>query len=160
MTNKAPHPLLGKFDLDPGKWRPLWYPCEIEVPVGLGGVGTNSVNLNNQPFIFCKLTHQVVGDTSSGNSGLFQDGMYTIEMKDQQSNYQSGPVMANQVAGSVQSGYQTDLPFPIPFAGNRTITFRIENRVARTLVPEADYFTVALVLHGVADWGELIKQQR
>jgi len=158
-ANYRTHPLLGRFDLDPGRWRPMFYPVEISVPVALGQSGTGSVNLNNQPFIFTKLTHQIVGPTADSQSGLVQDGMYDIEFKDQQSNYQKDPVMADQIAGSVIAGYQTDLPFPIPFAGNRTVTFRVTNRVLRVLVPEADYYTVALTMHGVADWGELVGKQ-
>ena len=62
--------------------------------------------------------------------------------------------------GSVRSGFSYEFPYPIPYAGNKTLTFEIFNRCARTLVPEADYFTVALVVHGIADWGKVLPQQR
>lgn len=159
MTGRQSSPmgfgdLLSKFDVDPGPWRPLYYPVEISVPVGDGGLGRGSVTLNNQPFIWTQLAHQIIGATMDSQSGLYQDGMYTIEFKDEQSVYQKDPVMAELIAGSVRSGYQQLLPLPIPFAGQRTISFTIQNRVART-VGEATHFTVALCVIGFANWGTL-----
>lgn len=148
------NPLLGRFDVDPGRWRPMWYGVEIDVPVLLNGRGVGSISLNNQPFIATRLTHQVIGDTAhASSSGLFQDGMYTIAFKDEQSNYINQPIPSECFAGSVVGGFSYEFPYPLPYAGSKTVTFEVYNRVLRTLDPESDYFTVAIVLHGIADWG-------
>ena len=150
------HPLLGRFDLDPGRWRPMYYGVEIGVPVALDGMAQGSITLNNQPFVLTKITHAIVGCTAvPDTTGLYQDGQYTIEFRDEQSNYQNMPIQADALLGSVRVGQFQDLPYPIPFAGNRTLTFRIVNRCLRVLDPVSETFQVAVVLHGVADWGEL-----
>jgi len=134
----------------------MFYGVEIDVPVLLNGRGSGSISLNNQPYILTRITHQIIGPTATASSsGLFQDGQYSIEMKDEQSNYQNIPIMAQTFMGSVVSGFSYELPYPIPYAGSKTLTFNVFNRVVRTLDPEADYFSVAITVHGIADWGEL-----
>ena len=148
--------LLNQFDMDPGKWRPLYYQTFIDVQVEEGGIGRGSITLNNMPFIFTRLGHQVVGNIADPEtSGLYDDGMYTIEFKDEQSNYYKDPILAEPAFGSVNKGFLADLAFPIPYAGNRTINFRIENLVTRTLSPEAETFKVGITCIGVANWGDL-----
>lgn len=154
------HPLLGLFDRDPGQWRPQLYGVEISVPVALNGTGQANLVLNNQPFIMTRITHQVVGDTAhASTSGLFQDGMYSIEWKDEMSNYQNGPIMADLMFGNVAAGFSYMLPYPLPYAGNKTLFFRVTNRVLRALTPEADYFTVAICVHGIGNWGTVLPQK-
>lgn len=154
MNSSQNMPLLSKFDLDPGAWRPYFYPVEITVGETSGDRGTGSIYLNNQPFILTRITHQIVGDTAhSSTSDLFQDGMYSIYWRDDQSVYTNAPIMANSAFGSVASGFSYELPYPIPYAGSKTISFEVTNRVTRDL--EADEFVVAILLHGVAFWGEL-----
>lgn len=145
--------LMGKFDEDPGRYRPLYYGVEIAVPVAVGGVGRGSISLNNQPFIWTRCAHQIVGDIFREDSGLFQDGQYMLAFKDEQSNYQNQPIPAELLFGSVRSGFIIELAFPIAFAGNKTITFEITNRANRTLSPVAPTFNVYVAMHGIADWG-------
>ena len=159
LPGQKPHPLLGlmgKFDVDPGRYRPLVYGVPISVGVNDGDVGRGSITINNQPWIMTRITHQIQGATADpATSGLYQDGQYTIEYRDEQSNYQNGPIPAEMMFGSVRSGYAMDLPYPIPFAGNKTISFNVTNLVTRTLVPGATQFVVWIAIHGVADWGKL-----
>jgi hypothetical protein len=132
------------------------------VSVGLteGARAVNSINLNNQPYIMTRITHQIVGNTTDPEtSGLYQDGMYAIAWKDEQSVYTDAPIMANCFAGSVVAGFSYEMPFPLPYAGNKTLTFEVYNRVARTLAPGVDTFEVAIVLHGISFWGELVNDQ-
>lgn len=75
--------------------------------------------------------------------------------RDEQSSYQNQSIPANLMWGWVQSGYVMELPYPLPYAGNKTLYFEVTNRVTRTLVPTADYFQVGIAVHGIADWGTL-----
>lgn len=152
----ARNTLLNRFDADPGPWRPMFYPLEINVPVEAGGSEEASVTINNQPFIWQFVGHQIMGCTGDPlASGLFQDGQYDINMRDEQSNYQSAPVAASATLGSGAFGFMIYLPLPIPYPGTKTLTFRVTNRCTRILSPESDTFTVKLTVGGVADWGEL-----
>jgi hypothetical protein len=152
----ARNTLLNRFDADPGPWRPMYYPVEIDVPVESGGSEERSVTINNQPFIWQFLGHQIMGCTGDPiTTGLFQDGQYDITMRDEQSNYQSGPIAVCASIGGGPTGYMIYLPLPIPYPGTKTLTFRVTNRCTRRLSPESDVFTVKLTVGGVADWGEL-----
>lgn len=161
LPGQRPHPLLGlmgKFDEDPGRYRPLYYGVEISVPVAQGGIGRGSITINNQPYIMTRITTKIIGRTAQPEaSGLYQDGQYDIEFKDEQTNYQNGPIPADLMFGSLATGYIIELVYPIPFAGNKTLTFNITNRVPRVLDPVQDDFPVFVTIHGVADWGELRK---
>lgn len=159
LPGAKPHPLLGlmgEFDKDPGRYRPLYYGVKIDVPISAGGVGRGSITINNQPYIMTRITTKIVGNTAQPTvSGLYQDGQYDIEWKDEQSNYQNGPIPADILFGSVASGYIIELAFPIAFAGNKTLSFILTNQVNRAVVPQEDNFTIAVAIHGVADWGTL-----
>lgn len=154
------YPLVGPYDLDPGRWRPLYYPCRISVPVAEGGIGRNSVTINNQPFVWRWATHMIVGNTADpSSSGLYQDGQYLLSFRDEQSNYQSNPIPAPLMFGNAgvgptsPGGFLIPLPYPIPYAGNKTITWEVTNLVTRTLSPTAEYFAVWICMAGTADWG-------
>lgn len=157
------NPLLGHFDRDPGRWRPMYYGVQISVGVDDGQIGRGSISLNNQPYILTRISSKIVGDTADpSTSGLYQDGQYDVVWKDEQSNYQKGSIPADLMWGSYGSadggnggGFFMNLPYVLPYAGNKTLSFEIENRVPRTLVPEAEYFTVAICVAGIADWGTL-----
>ena len=149
-------PLFGRYDEDPGRYRPQWYHAEIEVGVAAGGQGRGSIKINNEPYAIIRMSAKIIGDTAdSQNSGLFQDGQYDIEWKDQQRNYVDGPIAADLLWGYTETGYQIDFPFPLPYSGNDTLSFVVTNRVTRTLVPESDTFKVQIVSAGITDLGEL-----
>lgn len=149
-------PLIGKFDMDPGAWRPLYYGVEISVPVVADGVARGSITINNQPYILTRIQAKIVGDTGdSDTSGLREDGQYDILFRDEQSSYQNQSIAANLMWGWVASGYVMELPYPLPFAGSKTLSFEVTNRVARTLTPTADYYTLQICIHGIAFWGKL-----
>lgn len=155
MTTVSRNRLLSRFDADPGPWRPMFYPVEIDVPVTSGQSEIGSVTINNMPFIWTYLGHQIIGNTADPEtSGLYQDGQYEIEMKDEQSNYQSAPIAASASLGGGAFGYIIQLPLPIPYPGTKTLTFRITNRVTRVLTPDAETFPVKLTVGGMAEWGE------
>ncbi len=153
------NPLLGRFDLDPGKWRPLWYYKEVSVGVAAGALGTVALTINNQPYLMTRLTHSIIGPIQADGSGYLNDGQYDIEIKDEQSNYQNQQIPADLMFGSMGStvgnGFNMEFPYPLPFAGNKTILFRVTNRVTRVFAPVATTFVVGLCLHGIADWGDL-----
>lgn len=149
------HPLLGRFDLDPGRWRPLYYGVEITVGRELDMIGTGAINLNNQPYILTEISHAIIGCTGDPATGLYQDGQYTILFKDEQTVYQNQPIQADMLYGSVRVGHSKPLPFPIPFAGNKVLTFEVVNRCLRVFVPEREDFVVGITLAGVADFGPL-----
>lgn len=147
--------LMGKFDADPGRYRPLYYGVQIDVGSTLGQVGRGSITINNQPYIMTHVLHQMVGSMDPEISGLTQDGQYLINFKDEQSNYQNVPLPADMLFGSVRSGYIVPLAYPIPFAGNKTLTFELTNTYTRTLPGSVDTFKVYVAIAGVADWGDL-----
>lgn len=158
LPGQTPHPMLGlmgKFDEDPGRYRPLYYGVKISVPVTQGGVGRGSITINNMPYIMTRIMHKIIGRTADSQSGLVQDGQYDIQWKDEQSNYQNGPIPGDLMFGSVATGFLVELAFPIAFAGNKTLSFEITNSVPRLLSPLEDHFTVGIALHGVSDWGTL-----
>jgi hypothetical protein len=147
--------LLGKFDVDPGRYRPLYYGVPITVGVAEGAVGRGSVSLNNQPYIVTHVLHQIVGNTNDySTTGLAQDGQYLITIRDEQSNYLNEPLPAEMLFGSVRSGYINPLVYPIPFAGNKTLTFEVTNLYTRTIGQETE-FKVYVAVGGTADWGDL-----
>jgi hypothetical protein len=155
----ARNALLSRFDADPGPWRPMYYPIVIPVPLEANGSEEGSVTINNQPFIWTFIGHQILGNTGDPEtSGLYQDGQYLIEFKDEQSNYQSAPMAASAVFGGPAVGYMIDFPIPIPFPGSKTITFRITNTYTRILTPDPaePIFNLQIGLGGVADWGSLL----
>lgn len=152
------NPILGKYDIDPGQLRPQWYHCNVSVPVAADGAGISTIRINAQPYTMTRITHKILGDTSNTQSGLVQDGQYLVEWNDEQSTYVDGPIAADLMWGSNASdvpggGYVMELPYPLAFPGNKSLTFRVTNLILRTLDPEADYFTVQIVLHGIGDWG-------
>lgn len=157
LPGKKPHPLLGlmgPFDEDPGRYRPLSYGVPITLGVAAGAQQTGSISINNEPFIMTSVTHQIIGPTADpATSGLYQDGQYTIEWRDEQSVYSNGPIPADMMFGSVRSGYIKELPYPVPFAGAKTLTFTLVNLVTRTLLV-GDTFVVYVAIHGVNDWGK------
>jgi hypothetical protein len=161
QEQQLPQNLLNEYDKDPGRWRPLMYPVFIDVPVISGNIGRGSITINAQPFVLVRLTHQIVGNTGDPEaSGLYQDGQYTIGFQDEISNYQKQPVMADLAFGSVRSGYFANLAIPIPFAGNRTVSFELANQVQRVLTPVSETFRVSITMIGLADWGELRPPER
>lgn len=155
------NPLLGHFDRDPGRWRPMHYGRQIDVGPTAGDIGRNTINLNNQPYIMTRISAKIVGETATPeDSGLYQDGQYDVIWKDEQSNYQNESIPADLMWGSYGSseggnggGFFMNLPYVLPYAGNKTLSFEIMNRVTRSLSRE--YFTVAICVHGIADWGTL-----
>lgn len=150
------HPLFGKFDQDPGAFRPQWYHVDIDVPVTLGGTGRGQIRIDNEPYALFRITHKIVGDIDvPSESGLYQNGMYSVEWSDEKRRYTDGAINADLMWGWNTTGYIIDFPYPIAYAGSKSIEFIITNNLARTLVPTADYFKVEIVLHGIADLGEL-----
>lgn len=144
--------LLSKYDRDPGRFRSYKYGCVIEVPVLADQHGEGTINILNQPFTMDRISHSVVGDTWNPTiTGLADDGQYYIEWKDEISEYQSQPLLAKAAYGT--QDFPLYLSYPIPFAGNRVLTFKVTNAYRRTLSPDADYFKVQIVIHGVADFG-------
>jgi len=150
------NPLFGRYDKAPGRYRPQWYHVEIDVGVVAGQQGRGSISLNNEPFCIVRMTHKIVGDTANASqTGLFQDGMYDVEWKDQQRNYVDGPMAADLMWGSDIAGYNMSFPFPLPYSGNDTLSFIVTNRVTRVLASEEETFPVQIVVHGIVDLGEL-----
>lgn len=147
---------FSRFDIDIAKFRPVWYGVEIEVPVIANGIGRGSITIDTRPFLLTRITHAVVGATFDWETtGLYQDGQYSINFRDESTNYQNIPLMSETMLGPVRSGHFLDLAVPLAYSGNRTFQFEVTNRYLRVLTPESDYFTVALTIHGVADWGGL-----
>lgn len=152
------NPLLGKFDKDPGAWRPYKYGCAIDVNVDEDEQAENSIQILNQPFIMVAITHAIVGNTADyQQSGLAQDGQYYIEWAEEQSQYQNIPLLARAAYGT--SEFPIYLPAPIAFAGNKTLKFRITNAYTRVLTPPAETFKVQVIVHGISHWGELRNAQ-
>jgi hypothetical protein len=144
--------LSGRYDRDPGRWRPYTYSCIVEVPVTEGQWGENTVTIMNQPFVMERINHSVIGNINDYQAtGLADDGMYYVEWREENSHYQNQPLLARNAFGTKE--YPIALTVPLGFAGNRTLTFRVTNAYTRLLTPDAETFSVELTLHGAADWG-------
>ena len=155
--NREQTQLLGRFDRDPGRFRPMFYSVLVSVPLAVNGIASNSVPVYNQPFILKRLTHEIIGpgaDPAVLGWGIYQDGQYSITFKDEQSVYQNNPISANAMFGNVHQGLSIPLAMPLPYAGSKTLAFEIQNLAARVLAG-AEFFTVQIGLHGVSDWGDL-----
>jgi len=147
--------LLGRFDADPGRYRPLYYGVPITVNKADGSIGRGSITINNQPYIMTHVLHTIIGNVNDySTTGLANDGQYLITFKDEQSNYQNVPLPAAMLFGSVESGYVNPLAYPIAFAGNKTISFEITNLYTRPL-QVGDDFKVYVAIAGTSDWGSL-----
>jgi len=147
--------LMGKFDADPGRYRPMYYAVSIDVGAAAGAIGRGSITINNQPFIMTHVTHQITGNTVDyATTGLAQDGQYLIFFRDEQSNYQNVPIPAAMLFGSVSSGYINPLAYPIPFPGNKTLSFELTNLYTRPM-GQVEKFNVYVAIHGVMEWGDL-----
>lgn len=148
--------LLSVQDLDPERWKPMYYQVTIDVPVAADGRGVGSINTNNQAFVLVRVGHTILGNTMDPEtSGLYNDGQYVIKWADEQRNYSDVPVQANLAFGPHIEGAQRRLPYPVMYAGNHTITFEVTNLYTRVLTPVSENFRVAILLDGLADWGTL-----
>lgn len=146
------NPLLGKFDKDPGRWRPYKYGLVLDVPVDSGEQVQGDMKLLNQPFILTQITTNVVGNTHDFlASGLADDGQYYVEWREEQSVYQSGPLLAATAYGT--RDFPIPLPAPIAFSGNRVLTWTVRSAYTRVLSPDEETYKVQIVVHGIADWG-------
>lgn len=162
LPGQGLHPLLGRYDLDPGNWRPLWYRTEIQVGVNDMDINAGTIRINNMPYIWTGTTHQIIGNTADPTtSGLYQDGMYDVRFSDEQTQYQDTFIMANLIfgmagasAGGNNGGFIQNMPYPIPFAGSRSVNFEVRNRVARTLTGDPGFYTVQIALCGLSSWGK------
>jgi len=148
--------LLGKYDIDPGRYRPLYYGVPITVGVAEGAIGRGSITINNQPYVMTHVMTHVVGNVNDyATTGLANDGQWLIDFKDEQSNYQNVPMPAAMLFGGCNQGYVLPLAYPIAFAGNKTLNFNLTNLYARTLDPQRTDFVIYVAIAGVADWGDL-----
>lgn len=158
-------PLVGKFDLDPGRWRPMWYGVNIDIPILDGGSQQGSFTINNQPALLTRITHGILGRCYpfAPITPLWaQDGQYLLEFKDESSSYQNIPIQAalmfGQIAPCVGGIGCLDLPYPIPYSGSRTLTFRVTNLYPRTNPDDREIFTVQIVGAFIADWGPVASE--
>jgi hypothetical protein len=146
--------LLSEFDKDPGRWRPYKYGLILDVPVDEEEAVEGDMKLLNQPFILTQITTNVVGNVSDyEGTGLADDGQYFVEWREEQSVYQNAPLLAKSAFGTETA--PIPLPAPIGFAGNRVLVWRVRSAYTRVLSPDADTFKVQIIIHGVANWGEL-----
>lgn len=148
--------MLNFFDLDPERLKPMAYGVNIDVPVIANGQGQGSITIRNQPYIITKITHKIVGNTGDPeSSGLYDDGQYAVEWKDEQRNYSDIAILADLLWGPKIMGEFSALQYPVYYAGTHTIYFRLTNTYTRVLTPQAEYFRVQINLQGLADWGKL-----
>lgn len=148
------NPLLSIYDKDPGRWRPYKYGTLIDVPVTVNGSAENTIQILNQPFIMDRISAEIVGPVWDPDaSGLANDGQYFVEWHEEQSVYQSAPLLAAAAYGTEE--FPLYLSAPIAFAGNKSLTFRVTNAYTRVLTPVAETFQVQIILHGISDWGTL-----
>jgi len=140
------------YDLDPQKWVWFCYPVTIDIGVDENSIGLGQVNLLNHPQFVIRISHQIIGNTGDPEtSGLYQDGQYSLELKDQKTAFTLNAVQANNLLGPMIQGNFPDLPFPKYYQGVNTLQFRVTNLVNRVLTPEAETFQVQFAVHGVAD---------
>jgi len=145
-----------KFDLDPDRWKPMFYETIIEVPVLEDSVAEESIELNNMPFILVRIAHTILGNTGDPEtSGLYNDGQYLIEFSDEKRNYGKWRAHANLLCGPLGVGSYRELEYPIFYPGTHAIRFRLTNTYTRTLSPKEDNFRVQLLLAGVEDSGRV-----
>lgn len=139
-------------DLDPQIWKVFSFPVNIDVSCAVDGVGRGDAKLLNHRQFITKITHQVLGQTTDPQaSGLYQDGQYLIDWKDQKNVFTIEGVQANNLFGPYQQGSFPSLPFPQYYAGVNTIMFTVTNLYTRTLIPASPTFRVQICLHGIAD---------
>lgn len=149
-------PLLSTSDLDPERWKPMAYSQTCDVPVTANGVGRCAINTMNQPYILTRIGHVVLGNTVDWmTTGLINDGQYLIHWTDEQRQYIDNPTNANLLWGPHIEGENRNLEYPIYYAGNHALQFEITNLYTRVLTPQADNFTIEILLSGLADFGKL-----
>lgn len=148
--------LLSLPDLDPERWKPMGYSKLVDVPVTANGQGSTSINTVNQPFIITRIGTVICGNTIDWEStGLINDGQYYVHYQDEQRQYIDNPTNALLLWGPHVEGSNRDLQYPIYFAGTHNLKFTLTNIYQRILTPEATYFTVQILVSGLADHGKL-----
>lgn len=157
--------LITKYPLDlpfdPGKYRPMYYPVTLDVAVAEGAQATESVKIDNVPFVCKLITHGIISPPKIEEIPLpadippvpiiFQDGAYLIEFHDEHTTYQSAPIAADLLFGSVWIGTVLPLAVPLVFRGSKTVTFRVTNLYNRDLLYD-EFFKIQIVMHGVQEW--------
>lgn len=152
MIDSSGSMLQNWYDLDPQVWSWFCIPADIDIGIDENSVGLGSVALLNHPQYITRITHQIIGNTGNPEeSGLYQDGQYSIEIKDQKTVFTLNAVQANNLLGPMIDGPFPDLGLPKYYQGVNTLQFRLTNLVNRTLSEEAETFRVQLAVHGVAN---------
>lgn len=145
----------------PRKYKQRWYSAVLTfrkpegqnvVPVGASAEA--SFNIVNLPFTATKITSTIVGP-----SHLYElpdpplpddrlplqafDGQYTLEIRSDQHNYQSEPMIASAMHGLAAGGF-LPLAAPMPFAPKTAVTLRAVNKV-----PRVEDTSIQVVFSGV-----------
>jgi len=137
------------------EFRPMVFSVEVAfttnaaavVPDGAKAEG--SVAINDYPFIFDLVTHQIVQPTNLNNSvQIEQNGLYRIDwsLYNQERFFQGTPPMADAYFGSVRHGIWNKLKSPLALEKNKTINVELLNVQEKTRE-----YTVQVLFHGVED---------
>lgn len=124
---------------------PKFYNVNIVCNTTVGSQARGSVTLDNEAFELVQITHQIL---DADDNDLFQDGGYTVSLRDDVKTFISRPVAADLVFGSIRTGNQPKLVCPIPSKGNKTYHFEITNLVDRQA--HGQTFQVQFALIGIA----------
>lgn len=150
------NPLIAWYDADPAGWKPFLYSGFCDIGVDVDSQARLSIRTIYAPYMWTAVTHGIVGNIDDPEtSGLYNDGQYLINWKDERSAYVNNPIPANLAFGPHKEGDFPESPLPVFFPANHTVTFELTNLYNRILTPEADTFRIYIALKGLHYWGQL-----
>lgn len=145
------------MDYDFKDFKPMIFDVDVRIGRLIGDKGSNSVSINDKPFIIQWITHQIKDPYQPDPDPNFsvqqqQDGLYRIDwsLYQQERYWQGTPPMADTAFGSVRHGRWIRLPAPVALEKNRTINVDVTNEKFRHA--SKDEYTIHIEFHGLEDW--------
>lgn len=151
------NPLQAWFDSDPGGWKSYMYPAYIDLGVAANATAQGQIETNFKPFIWNEVAWSFMGNIlDPESSGLYNDGMVLVDMKEEETLYFKAPVPINAAFGPHFQGQFNPMPFPTYYPANHSLVFNLTNVYTRVLTPTAETFQVCLLIRGLHYYGEVL----
>jgi hypothetical protein len=136
--------LMARYAKNPEEWRPFFYTGFVSIGTALNARESVSISLNKQAFLLEEVRTEIIGADN--------DGLYTISMSDEISNYTNQPLPADLFHGAGRLGHYHKMPIPVFFRGNNVLSFSFQNMKARSN-PPTELFQIWVTCVGWMDWG-------
>lgn len=132
--------------LNPLKYRRMKYVLNVECDTAVNGVGSNQLSIDDNPFMWTKISAAAKVSAFSGLISLNQE--FLMRIRDTNRYYDSDFVKPGLAYGNPALGVV--IPFDVPtfLDSNATLTADIINLVARA----GETWTAHIIIHGFERW--------